>query len=205
MNSLVVDVVVAAFLEGTKGLAVVKLTSGGAHWPTAEHRLIQMLLLIVRIIKQSVLAFVRQARSDLFGKVVLLQQQFKNVGLFTTHADLHAQLCLVKRLADLLVLLEDQVVERVSKSNGRLVLHFVLLFYANDVLSTRLLENRPDLLRVTRCDENKLQLDLILPNHLFKLVAADQLTAAAIIFEDKEIALAFKLLMEFCANLLVVL
>ena len=57
---------------------------------------------------------------------------------------------------------------------------------------------------MTSCHEYEVQLALVLPNHLLKLISADELTASFVVFQNKEIALIFVLCVELFPDFLVI-
>ena len=118
--------------------------------------------------------------------------------------DFNAELSLIEGCANIFALLEDEVVESCCKCESCIVQHLILLLDTDDVFSSCLLEYGPNFLRVTRCHEDKVQLALVLSDHLLQLLSANELTATFLVLEHQEITLAFILLVKFFAHLLVV-
>ena len=118
--------------------------------------------------------------------------------------DFNTKLSLIECCANVFALLEDEVVESCCKCESCIVQHLILFLDTDDVFGSCLLKYGPDFLRVTRCHENKVQLALVLSDHLLQLLSANELTATFLVLKHQEIALAFILLVEFFAHLLVV-
>ena len=75
---------------------------------------------------------------------------------------------------------------------------------ADDVFCPRLLEYSSNKLRVTRSNEDKLKLTLVLFDHLLELLSADKLAITLVIFEDEEVTLTFILVLKFRAHLYII-
>lgn len=73
---------------------------------------------------------------------------------------------------------------------------------ADHVFHTRLLEDSADELRVAGCHEHEVKLALVLLDHLFELLSADQFAAPDVVLEDQKVTLILVLLVKVCSKII---